>query len=510
MHWLALLALPTVFAQGTGTEVPWDEAPATATEGTTATAGPTPTGGPGLQAVAKVNEAAGLLSNASIENARRALTLLGEASDLDPEQAWAWYNKGVAHKILNEDSKARQSWLRATDIDPTLGDAWLQMGLMSLEDGELKRGLTSFRAGLRSDEDNMDLRVALVSVLRELGRLEDAEQAAKEGLRINANWLDLYHVLGVVYIEMGKLPLAEFILDKAVRDVSGGAEHAGIQTNLGRVLELQGYEYDASLKYQESLRLDPDSVAALVYLSTGYMENRNYADAVPLLERARGLANEDPSIHLNLGVAYRGVGRFEESQKSYEETLRLRPSDPSPHLNLGILFGDYVKDYQSAVDAYQAYLDQGGEDVELVEGYIKATKKEQKKVKRLEERRKKADSDRKAKEERERLVKEEEERKETEAAQPPAASEGAGEETVAPGPTPEAAAEEPPVEEAPEPAAEEPPVEEAPEPAAEEPAATPEPATPEEAPIPAEEPPEEEVPDEEEEEESESTNPWGI
>ena len=129
MHWLALLALPTVFAQGTGTDVPWEETPGTATEGTTAPAGPTATGSPAQLAVAKVNEAAGLLSNASIENARGALTLLGEASQLDPEQAWAWYNKGVAHKILEEDSRARQSWLRATDIDPSLGDAWLQMGL---------------------------------------------------------------------------------------------------------------------------------------------------------------------------------------------------------------------------------------------------------------------------------------------------------------------------------------------------------------------------------------------
>jgi tetratricopeptide (TPR) repeat protein len=399
---LALLALPPALAQDPG------GTPATTTPSAGAEPAPASSGTPEQQAVDKINLAVSLLNTQTADSARKALTMLDEASRLDPEQAWAWYNKGVAHQILSEEARARQAWLRTTDIDPALGDAWLQMGLLSLQSGEHDRALTSFRAGLRSDDDNMALRVAQASVLRELDRLPEAEEAAKEGLRINANYLDLYNVLGVVYIEMDKLPLAAFILDKAVRDVPNGAMHADIQTNLGRVLELQGYGFDAQLKYQEALKLDADNVTALVYLARGYSENRNYADAVPLLERARGLAQQDANIPLNLGVAYRGVGRFEDAQKMYEESLRLNPVDPGPYLNLGILLGDYVKDYDGAVVAYQAFIDNGGADPEAIEVYIKATEKEKKKVKRLQDRRKKADSDKAAKAERERLVAEEE------------------------------------------------------------------------------------------------------
>ncbi|MFT5584296.1 MAG: tetratricopeptide (TPR) repeat protein, partial [Cognaticolwellia sp.] len=232
---------------------------------------------------------------------------------------------------------------------------------------------------------------------------------------------------------------------------------------LGRIYQMQGKPASARDNYLKALELDPNLVAARIWLSDYYLDNRNFGDTVPLLEKALEVNDKDPAIYYNLGIAYRGVGRYEDSAKAYQKALALE-AGPEPHLNLGILYGDYLKSYDLAVEEYEMYKSMGG-DAALADGYIEATLKEQEKVRRLEERRKKMD----------------ERKKDQEAkAAKEAASQPAPEPVAAP--TPEA-----------EPAqVVEPPPEAEPTPAVE---PTPEPAP--------------EAPAEPEGSEEESSNPWG-
>jgi tetratricopeptide (TPR) repeat protein len=114
------------------------------------------------------------------------------------------------------------------------------------------------------------------------------------------------------------------------------------------------------------------------------------------LEKAREISPNEVAIYYNLGIAYRGVGRYEESAAAYQKALVLEPG-PEPHLNLGILYGDYLKNYDMAVEAYEMYKSMGG-DAAVADGYIEATLKEQEKVRRLEERRKKMEARKKEQE----------------------------------------------------------------------------------------------------------------
>ena len=128
---------------------------------------------------------------------------------------------------------------------------------------------------------------------------------------------------------------------------------------------------------------------ALVYLSSIYMEDHRYADTVPLLEKAASKAPENHGVQMTLGVAYRGVGRYDDAQKAYRKALALDPADPDPHLNLGILFGDYLKDYDKALASYNDYLSSGGKESELVEEYVKRTEREKKRAAKLADRERK-------------------------------------------------------------------------------------------------------------------------
>jgi tetratricopeptide (TPR) repeat protein len=161
---------------------------------------------------------------------------------------------------------------------------------------------------------------------------------------------------------------------------------------------------------QNAVKLDPNYVPALVYLSSIYIADHNYGDTVPLLETAQKLDPNNAEIQLTLGAAYRGVGRLDDAQKAYEKALALAPNDPAPHFNLGVLKGDYRKDYAGGIAEFSQYIAAGGPEKALADQYIKDLQRE----KELGEKRAAAEVERTRREE-ERKKKEEQLRLEEEA-----------------------------------------------------------------------------------------------
>lgn len=402
----------------------------------------------------QVNEAVALLTNPA--NAAQAAAILEGVVKDDRDNAVAFFNLGLAYEFQKDELRAQKAYQSALAADDSFGPAHVNLGKMEMQkftDKGFKAAEQRYRIGLSNAPEDMELWAGLIAALRAQGRLSEAETAAKDALRIDSNAKSVYAVLGMVYIDMDRLDLANFIVQKALTTVKGG-DDSKLYLVLGRIYQKQDKPASARDNYLKALELDPNLVAARIWLSDYYLDNRNFGDTVPLLETARDLSPNEAAIYYNLGIAYRGVGRYEDSAKAYNKALELDPG-PEPHLNLGILYGDYLKSYDLAVQEYELYKSTGG-DAALADSYIEATLKEQEKVRRLEERRKKMEARKK-----------EQEAKEA-AAQPAAAPE--------PAPAPE------PV-----------------------PAAAP---TPEPVPAPAEEPAPE-APAEPEGSEEEPASPWG-
>ncbi len=428
-----------LFAMGCGPKAPPESAVEAATAETTADGLPVVVESP-EQIEARLKEgvidAIVLLEKGDVESAKQAFSKLQDAKAVWTDDATLHYNIGLAQQQLGDDDAARKAYLRATDLDPALGEAWVNLAAMYMRSGEYDRGLRSYRAGLRSDADNMDLRVGEIAALRGLGRLDEAYNAAKSALKVNANSAEIYNNLGLIYLDRGQLELAQFTYQKALYTLDGASENGLLHCNLGIVYVRQDKRAEAKASFERALELDPELVPAMVYLSDYYLSNRNYGDTVGLLEQAKTLRPEDPAIRVNLGVGYRGVGRYEEAKGEFEKALDLDLEDPSPWLNLGILYGDYMKAYEAAVDAYQRYIDRGGAQADAARGYIEETVKEQERVKKLESRKAKLEEDRIRREKQKALLEAQRLKDEAEAAKAAEAAEGA-EPVAPPDPTPE-------------------------------------------------------------------------
>ena len=351
-----------------------------------------------------------------------------------PDHLEAMLNLGVAKHLLDDLPGARQAYAAVVAAEPTMAKAYLYLGAVDEQQNNFAAAVGRYRDGIAQAPEEMSLRVALIGVLRKQGKPGDAIEEAKAALAINANSIEVYNNFGLAYMDQGNLTLARFIFQKALQSIPEAESNAYIHTNLGWVSYQDGNVPLATSELKKAVELDDELVPALVYLARIYMDDKNYADTVPLLETA---AERDPTnadLYLTLGVAYRGVGRLDDAEAAYNKALELNPADPSPHFNLGVLLGDFKKDYDGAVAAFNTYIQAGGDKSALATEYINEVEKEKKRAAR---RQKALEDKRKRDEERakERALIEEAERKAKEEAPAPEPA-PAPEEGAAPTPEP--------------------------------------------------------------------------
>ena len=366
-----------------------------------------------------------------IEAAKKELEL---ALVQQPDHLEAMLNLGVAKHLLDDLPGARQAYAAVVAAEPTMAKAYLYLGAVDEQQNNFAAAVGRYRDGIAQAPEEMSLRVALIGVLRKQGKPGDAIEEAKAALAINANSIEVYNNFGLAYMDQGNLTLARFIFQKALQSIPEAESNAYIHTNLGWVSYQDGNVPLATSELKKAVELDDELVPALVYLARIYMDDKNYADTVPLLETA---AERDPTnadLYLTLGVAYRGVGRLDDAEAAYNKALELNPADPSPHFNLGVLLGDFKKDYDGAVAAFNTYIQAGGDKSALATEYINEVEKEKKRAAR---RQKALEDKRKRDEERakERALIEEAERKAKEEAPAPEPA-PAPEEGAAPTPEP--------------------------------------------------------------------------
>jgi tetratricopeptide (TPR) repeat protein len=355
----------------------------------------------------KVNAAVGLLDDE--ENQENIQKAIGELEGLvreSPSEAMAHFNLGVAYHLADKKDDAKRAYQAAVNLDPTIGDAWLYQGVLQEEQGRVDSAISNYRTGIRNDPENMNVRVALIGLLRKEGRQVEAIDEAKAALKVNANSLAVYNNMGLAYLDNGDLALARFVYQKALEIGDEAKNNAYLQSNYGWVLYQKGEKGPATYRLQKAVELDPELVPALIYLSKLYMEDRNYSDTIDLLERAAKKAPENHGVQMNLGIAYRGVGRFDDAKVAYGKAIEIDPNIPDPYINLGILYGDYTKEYKESLDAFGKYVEMGGPQSAQATVYIEAIEKEQSRSerrKKAEEARKQREKDR---EERKRMLEE--------------------------------------------------------------------------------------------------------
>jgi tetratricopeptide (TPR) repeat protein len=137
--------------------------------------------------------------------------------------------------------------------------------------------------------------------------------------------------------------------------LSGVAHYAGAKRDLGMILMELGKVAEATDRFTEAVKLDPDYAAARNELGLALEQAGRTNEAIQQYEQAVRLEPDLAEAHYNLGNALVRTHHLEAAIRHYREALRLQPNHREPYCDLGDLLLAFGR-FQEAITQYEQAL----------------------------------------------------------------------------------------------------------------------------------------------------------
>jgi tetratricopeptide (TPR) repeat protein len=265
------------------------------------------------------------LLNRQARDVDRAITLLQQATALDPQFVFAWVELGGAWWNKYRDDKntasvehAKDALRHAVALDPDSAPVHFAVGDMEYRTGEPALAEASFRRALQLQPDYDAAQRNLAQVLSDSGRFDDAESLMQQALHVSRSWNNFY-VLGTIEYRAGRYQRA---IEAFTSATDATPKDPAAFTMLGNVHYIQGNLQQAVGNFEHAARLGP-TAAAYANLALVYYTQHRYQDAIRSYEQA--LQQNPRSIvnHRNIGDVYRRIGRTKEANAEYQRAIAL-------------------------------------------------------------------------------------------------------------------------------------------------------------------------------------------
>ena len=128
------------------------------------------------------------------------------------------------------------------------------------------------------------------------------------------------------------------------------------QLHVGSDALASGDDAKAIGAFRAAMQIDSQSEDAVINLSAALMQDQQYGEATRILENAVSQHPSRAVVHLNLGLAYLGVGRPASAIAELRHACDLDPSNAVTRFNLALALSK-TGDPESAVGEYRRALD---------------------------------------------------------------------------------------------------------------------------------------------------------
>lgn len=249
----------------------------------------------------------------------------------------------TASSVLQDGhlEEARETCRDLTRTHPEEPSSWFLYGVTAMKAGDLSAAVPALERAVAMHRSNAAYRRVLARAYRADGRLDDAAVELEHALWLEPDHAETVIGLGLVHIAKGDkdsgVPLCRrgIVLGlkgkwrQLLQSVAGSlAPFAGtlravanrdsnrsgwIALTRGQLRQRLG-DVDAAMKeYQEALALAPHHAPTLLKLGRLLVADKQYAAAIPHLERVAAERPDDQPLLLDLATALTGTARCEEA-----------------------------------------------------------------------------------------------------------------------------------------------------------------------------------------------------
>ena len=273
-----------------------------------------------------------------------AAALFQKAVDADPKDYAAHFHLALADSLLQRDPQAIAEYKRTLELKPNLYEADLNLGILYLRGKYAADAAPMLQAAVAQKPAEYRPNYFLAEALLLVGSPDQAQTHFEAALKANpksaAAELGLAHAL----LAQKQLPAAEPHFRSAAEldpnDRDALLELAAAEEKAGRVPE-------AIAIYQQF----PANGAAQARLGELLLENKQFADAIPRLEKA---VADAPTVanRLALATAY---GMNKQPEKQDEQLDKAVASEPANY-DLRMIYGRQLRDERKLVPAANQFL----------------------------------------------------------------------------------------------------------------------------------------------------------
>jgi tetratricopeptide (TPR) repeat protein len=303
----------------------------------------------------------------------------------------AWFNAGAAYDECGQTDKAEAVYQAITQAVPKFDLAYNNLGVIYWNRNQEARALDFFKKAVEVNPQTVAPRNNLAASLRnkyidspQQSDFEAAERNIQTALALDSGNRFAYENLARLYYERGRLKdksyllLAELVVTQAMRILKEehDLESADIFNIQGLLFMEKDNQVDALKAFKKAVELEPNHADANMNMAMISIRFRDYATA----EKSLGIAMKDGrqkrniETHIAMGVAKRGLRKYQEAEDAFKTAMKAKTADPRPLYNLGILYQEHIataqedftkKPYEVAKDYFGKFASAAGGKKEL-------------------------------------------------------------------------------------------------------------------------------------------------
>jgi tetratricopeptide (TPR) repeat protein len=291
-----------------------------------------------------------------------AIDYFNQVLDLDDDLADVFYLKGEAHRLLDQNGFALQSFDRAVAVNPDYAPGFMGRGRMRIQQN-FAGGPADMEEAIEIDPTFTEGYIRLAEYYQSQSLWSNVDSTLTAAIENGGGTPLIYIMLSDSQIRLGRY---EDALDNAL---IGSANDPSMEMGylmIGRAYVAYGINYMVpNMDYFESaiwpletyLLYEPDDPAGLTALGRAYLEMGRYEEAVPLFDRAIEINQRYAQAYVSRALFWIREGLYEDAVDDLITARRYAPDTFEISLTLGRAYY-LLEEYGQAQDALNPLVEQ--------------------------------------------------------------------------------------------------------------------------------------------------------
>jgi tetratricopeptide (TPR) repeat protein len=219
----------------------------------------------GLTAVEWFYKTYALWDGKKMTDPKKAIQYMNEAIRLEPADAAAYNNRGIAYDNLGQYQRAIEDYNEAIRLKPDYAAAYNNRWFAYMNFGQYQRAIEDYNEAIRLKPDHAITYFFRGNAYGNLGQYQRAIEDYNEAIRLKPDYAAAYNNRGIAYYDLGQYQRAIEDYNEAIRLKPDDAD---VYNNRGFAYKNLGQYQRAIEDYNEAIRLKPDD--ADVYNNRGF------------------------------------------------------------------------------------------------------------------------------------------------------------------------------------------------------------------------------------------------